>query len=767
MAKEPDYSRLAQVDYCIQQYYSRYLACDVIKTFDYAKKKRSEEVVQANADLKFIAPPEAQRSLVAQQTANLTGKWNHKSDDEIVEEIKDRWFLKDKDRQHDLRMLSDRFFAELIDREGGIEKFGFKGYSKDGQAVYQNKRAYILRQYANYYIDHRIYENMVNTLAKRGVPRSSAEYIAQKAFKDSMVGMIITSANSSGRRVNGTFNDDVSNRMSKLYNPSKAEDVTAFAGSLILDTATFSYAGMAVGPSIRAAAGGLMKGAGALTKSGKLIRIGENLTKVKEVPVYKQNFFKNITGSAKGFAKNLAYTGAFTGALHYGVPTVMKAFGYSTDEDKQNKIVFGDIKAPEKIANLSSSYRKYGTELIEDINSNFTKRHKIKTAGPTFNMTSKSYCNQILKNTKGYSYNLRKTIASYFDYQAIPYNSNAAVPSWMYAKSSKELRRMAASWYAIARQMSERRLDTVKLPGGHRVGLKYVAQKAFDYAHAAVETDRATWARKAACERAYQPKHHMVSHTSHSKSYEYTPSQSYSSSETNNVAQGNNAQYTNYNVSGQQQPQVQNMGVQGTSPNLTQNQDVSGWQKGLQENGMGDFGLNGQNLGYTLAMLPDMLISMFTGKNPNFKLENNYMPLSMIMLSLFLRKKNPMLSMLFLGLGGVQLLNNSCKSQQTAAQKEAAKSKQFIRYADEPLNPRIQNPIIRGRSLVATIDGKPLVVTIHNDEPLYCYQQGFLPINVLANSVLKSLDEQRQSRSLNYDRQQSLDNDWQQQLQIK
>ena len=108
------------------------------------------------------------------------------------------------------------------------------------------------------------------------------------------------------------------------------------------------------------------------------------------------------------------------------------------------------------------------------------------------------------------------------------------------------------------------------------------------------------------------------------------------------------------------------------------------------------------------------------------------------------------------------MLNNSCKARQTEQQKEALKKKQFLRYADEPLNPRIKNPVVKGRSLVATIDGKPLVITIHNDEPLYCYEQGILPVNVLANSVLKSLDKQETANAISYDMEQTIQDNYNQ-----
>lgn len=65
------------------------------------------------------------------------------------------------------------------------------------------------------------------------------------------------------------------------------------------------------------------------------------------------------------------------------------------------------------------------------------------------------------------------------------------------------------------------------------------------------------------------------------------------------------------------------------------------------------------NLGYIIAMLPDMLLGLFTGKTKSLGLKDNLLPIASIVAGLFVR--NPLLKMLLMGLGGTNLLNKASK----------------------------------------------------------------------------------------------------------
>lgn len=58
----------------------------------------------------------------------------------------------------------------------------------------------------------------------------------------------------------------------------------------------------------------------------------------------------------------------------------------------------------------------------------------------------------------------------------------------------------------------------------------------------------------------------------------------------------------------------------------------------------------------------------------------------------------------------------------------------------ESLNPRIQNPVLRGNILNATIDGTPVGITIKSQQALDAYNRGDVSLIQLSNAALKSYD---------------------------
>ena len=188
----------------------------------------------------------------------------------------------------------------------------------------------------------------------------------------------------------------------------------------------------------------------------------------------------------------------------------------------------------------------------------------------------------------------------------------------------------------------------------------------------------------------------------------------------------------------------------------------SGWGSFLDQFGLSGFSDVFKNLGYVLAMLPDMIIGMFTGKSKSLSIQNNLMPIAAIVMGMFVR--NPLLKMLLIGLGGANLLNKA--THEVLGEHVRSKQPQYRRYADEALNPRLSHPQLNGNLLVVTIDGVPSTVTLQN-HVVDAYQKGALPMNTLANAVLARYDEQRQQVEQLYDRQQAQTEDQNQQLVIK
>ena len=181
--------------------------------------------------------------------------------------------------------------------------------------------------------------------------------------------------------------------------------------------------------------------------------------------------------------------------------------------------------------------------------------------------------------------------------------------------------------------------------------------------------------------------------------------------------------------------------------------NMDGWQGLLTSFGLNGIGDITHNLGYVLAMLPDMLVGLFTGKTKSINLKDNMMPIVSIVAGMFVR--NPILKLVLIGMGGLNLINkagheamDNFKEQQ---HPETCHSQTHYRvYPDEPLNGRIVNPEIRANCLVATIDRVPCTIALP-DRVVDAYEQGALPLNTLANAVLARHDQMRQMASENYE----------------
>ena len=192
------------------------------------------------------------------------------------------------------------------------------------------------------------------------------------------------------------------------------------------------------------------------------------------------------------------------------------------------------------------------------------------------------------------------------------------------------------------------------------------------------------------------------------------------------------------------------VGQYNYQPYQNQRQIVNnnGWEGIFDQFGLTGFSDVFKNLGYVLAMLPDMMIGMFTGRTKSLSVQQNLMPIAAIVMGMFVR--NPLLKLLLIGLGGANLLNKA--SHEILGETPSSKEVRYRPYADERLNARISHPQLNGNLLVATIDGIPCTVTLQNSV-VDAHQKGALPLNTLANAVLAKYDEQRMEIEHNYERQ--------------
>ena len=179
----------------------------------------------------------------------------------------------------------------------------------------------------------------------------------------------------------------------------------------------------------------------------------------------------------------------------------------------------------------------------------------------------------------------------------------------------------------------------------------------------------------------------------------------------------------------------------------------NGWDGLLKKFGLDGFSDIGNNLGYVIAMLPDILVGMFTGKTQSLGLKDNMMPIAAVLAGMFV--KNPLLKMTLIGMGGANLLNKAGhealanKQEGNVALGSNTNAVRYKSYPDEPLNPRIANPVLQGNCLVATIDRVPYTIQLP-EHVVGAYQAGALPLNTLANAVLAKNDQMRQVAGRSY-----------------
>jgi len=188
-------------------------------------------------------------------------------------------------------------------------------------------------------------------------------------------------------------------------------------------------------------------------------------------------------------------------------------------------------------------------------------------------------------------------------------------------------------------------------------------------------------------------------------------------------------------------------GQHQTTTQSSQN-NTDGWS-GL----LNSFGLKGMsdvshNLGYILAMMPELLVGMLTGKT-RMKVKDNLIPIASIVAGLFVR--NPLLKMVLISMGGANLINKGGHEiLEDRKETSAGVTKtNYMQYSDQPLNPRIQDPELRGNCLIATIDKVPCTITLSPIIVDAC-NQGALPLNTLANAILKKNDQIKLTAQQNY-----------------
>ena len=716
-----------ELEYCFNQYFSKYCAPVIAKDYRYYHRKQTEEFYKAYNEMPAnIGAGSVMQGMIRVQTANVnassSGKWNKKNLDDFIGGVVNK-IVAGKNFQKDWGHLIDRY------RESLIAKLGTKGYIRVEEELEKvEKRKFV--DPAVHYGQIRFMELLKEHLARTDMPKSALEYILKEGANSSIM-MTLAGRFMRGRDLSPAEeeNRELGN---KLYKPSKVEKAGAFAFGAVMDAPALDVVGSVAAVPLKAAA----KGAAGYALKGGAVKFGGWL---EEKAAYK-------VATKASYVKGLISGAAVDAGFNYWASSKI-----SLDAAKKqySKAVFGNEDTLGKYQKGALGYRKSGTEYISNVNDGLGKKIKVAPIRPhvSDSVTHKD-SGQLLTATNGNSRKLLKTITTALSHQALPYDSRAPIPAWMLNKTAKQCRAFATSFFSIAKQMSTQGLPVWNL-NGRNMTLAQVSQRAGDYARAAVQIDKIN-AEKQAARMAVYNRNHQESRQER-KSNEVTKaytavsqsaSQPVVSSAVSSLEPLNTQHYQDMAMGTQQ---IKNP-MSETSPysNMLQ---TSGWGKYLDNAGLNVSDVT-KNLGYVFAMLPDILISMFTGKSSSFTIGNNILPLAAVAAGMF--SHNPLLKLMLMGFGGVNLLNNA-GHEALGLSTPKATPRNYKQYADEPLNPRLNNVFMKGRSLIADRDKRPVVINI-SDTAVDAYEKKAIPLNTLANAVLRKYDENRSMASNTYDK---------------
>ena len=700
-----------ELEYCFNQYFSKYCAPVITKDYRYYHRKQTEEFNKAYNEVPAnIGAGSVMQGMIRVQTANVmaasSGKWSTKNLDDFINGVINK-IVSSKNFQKDWENLIDRY------RESLIAKLGTKGYIRVAEELGKSEKRKFIDP-AVHYGQIRFMELLKEHLARTDMPKSSLEYILKEGANSSIM-MTLAGRFMRGRDLSPAEeeNRELGN---KLYKPSKVEKAGAFALGAIMDAPASDVVGSVAAVPLKATA---KRVAGYALKGGA-VKFGGWLG---EKAAYK-------AATKASYVKRLISGAAVDAGFNYWASSKI-----SLDAAKKqySKVVFGNEDTLEKYQKGALGYRKTGTEYISNVNDGLGKKIKVAPIRPhvSDSVTHKD-SGRLLTAANGNSRKLLKTITTALSRQALPYDSHAPIQAWMLNKTAKQCRAFATSFFSIAKQMSTQGLPVWNL-NGRNMTLIQVSQRAGDYARAAVQIDKIN-AEKQAARMAVYNRNHQESRPDR-KSNEVT--KAYTSEPLNTQ------HYQNMDMGTQQIKSP----MSETSPysNMLQ---TSGWGKYLDNAELNGFSDVTKNLGYVFAMLPDMLISMFTGKSSSFTIGNNILPLAAVAAGMF--SHNPLLKLMLMGFGGVNLLNNA-GHEALGLSTPKTTPRNYKQYADEPLNPRLNNVFMRGRSLIADIDNRPVVINI-SDAAVDAYEKKAIPLNTLANAVLRKYDENRSVASNTYDK---------------
>jgi len=436
-----------------------------------------------------------------------------------------------------------------------------------------------------------------------------------------------------------------------------------------------------------------------------------------------------ISAGAKGIAKTLAMPAAdlaFRGHIYSEMDKERKNNPNYTKE--YSKAIFGDERALIELRTTGCTGVTTKSAGVNIINS--TLNHKVLSK-TTDNEIVQREKNALMKAFDGNSEKAMNVMHNTFQSMGIKVTDNKPAPGWMQQKDEDFLIRNAAYYTALAMEMKRKGIGS-KMVGTQMMTLQEVAQKGYDYG------------------RTCYDKHLTIVNQMAEQAEQEERQAQEAQAQARQAAMQQQQQTQTQQYQAQQLAQQQQQVPQIVTPTP---QNIGGWGKMLDQFGLKGFGDISNNMGYIFSMLPDMLLGMFTGQTKSLHLKDNMFPIAAIIAGMFIR--NPLLKMLLIGLGGANLLNKvGHEYMQKDGLAPAPVRRPSRTYEDELLDSRVGQPVMKGNTLVASIDGVPSVITI-DDRTAAAYEDGKIPLNTLCNAVLRKYDEQRAQLSRSFEQNRS------------
>lgn len=681
MAEPRNKQELIELEYCFDKYFSKNFVPILDKEYKELKDKQAEEY-RRKLDSRPVAPGMSgmMNASMAAQEVRMTGVWNTKSTDYLLEQCNEKFFS-DKNAQEDINQMTVAWRAAIVS-EIGVDK-----YKELSEGLPTG-------DLASFYVANRFQTLMMEELARKEMPKSSLEYIMRKGFQESLPGLIV------GIGMKSSENDERVKKLSeRYYNPSASEKGAAFGLSFVMDAAT--------------------------------------------------------TGGYGSVGKAAAWLGA-DAALHGAVSMLPED---QTVDQIFSATVWGDKDAIDKMRNASKALDPKKSADIKLFNTMLNNQlYQPSVSNDEIKALYVKLRHAIPQERGGAA--LAKGLEAGLKKVGLSVSGSSSVPNWMTAKEEKELYHSAFYYSAVAMDMAVNGVKEIILDGKNYTA-DQVAQKSYDYARSFALKQEETLVEKENLEMGYSPdagnddtvskaqspQDVNVAGLSGDISTHYVLERQFGFSQNPGQTQYSAAQVSQgQGLQQGQQLQYQQLQYQQQQQDMS----VSGWGGLVDQLGLNGFSNVGKNLGYMLAMLPDMLIGMFTGKTRNLRFEDNLFPIGAILLGMFV--KNPILKLLLIGLGGANLLNKASKEVMDTRRAQNPQAVIYRKYDDQLLDSRIKNPVMKGNTLIATFDGVPVINTI-SKEAVDAYYKGDLPLNVLSNAVLRKYDEQQQAVIQNYDRE--------------